>query len=266
MYAKTDHRPWELPARSWSMAMRWLDLLFIHWPVSVEVLRPLIPTALEIDTFDGQAWIGVVPFRMTGIRPRFVPPLPGLSAFAEINVRTYVTTGGKPGVWFFSLDAAHRLAVWTARWRFNLPYYLARITMRQNMEQVLYQSARTNSRGGAALFAATYGPTGEQFQARRGTIDHWLTERYCLYAADHQGRVYRGDIHHQPWPLQPASAEIQVNTMTEPLGIALPRTTPLLHFARRIDAVAWSVEDVTEDNSSAAAYLPRTVSAKSPGG
>src|SRR5579871_2268047 len=121
MFANTAHRPWTLPPRPWAMAMRWHDLAFLHWPVPAQTIRPLIPPALDVDSYDGKAWIGVVPFRMTGVRPRFVPSLPGLSAFPEINVRTYVTTGGKPGVWFFSLDAAHRLAVWTARRTFHLP-------------------------------------------------------------------------------------------------------------------------------------------------
>src|SRR5262245_10075958 len=127
MITDTEHRPWPLPGRPWVMAMRWHDLLFAHWPVDPAVLRPLIPASLQIDTYDGQAWIGVVPFRMTGVRPRFVPPLPGLSAFAEINVRTYVTIEQKPGVWFFSLDAANRLAVWAARLSYHLPYCFARI-------------------------------------------------------------------------------------------------------------------------------------------
>jgi uncharacterized protein YqjF (DUF2071 family) len=226
------------------VAMRWHDLLFCHWPIPPAVLRPFIPPALEIDTFDGQAWIGVVPFHMTGVRPRFVPALPGLSAFAEINVRTYVTTGGKPGVWFLSLDAAHRLAVWGARLTFHLPYYYARISVRENQGRFSYESCRCHRGGGEAQFAAVYGPTGEPYQSSRGSIDHWLTERYCLYAEDRQGRVFRGEIHHNHWPLQPAAAEIQSNTMIAPLGIELPNTAPLLHFARRVDAVAWVLEDV----------------------
>jgi uncharacterized protein len=221
------------------MAMRWHDLLFLHWPLDAAVLRPLIPAALELDIFDGKAWIGVVPFRMTGVRPRFVPPLPGLSAFGEINVRTYVTIGGKPGVWFFSLDAANRLAVWTARWTFHLPYYFARISIEAAGEQITYQSSRKDGGGPEARFAGVYRPTGRPYQSIRGSIDHWLTERYCLYAADRLGQLFRGDIHHEPWPLQPAFAEVQVNTMTAPLGIELPGAEPLVHFAHYLDVVAW---------------------------
>jgi uncharacterized protein YqjF (DUF2071 family) len=238
----TDHRPWPLPARPWVMAMRWHDLAFLHWPLEPGVLRPLIPPALELDTYDGKAWIGVVPFRMTGVRPRFVPSLPGLSAFGEINVRTYVTAGGKPGVWFFSLDAANRPAVWTARWAFYLPYYFAWISVQEAGGRIAYQSTRRHSCDAPAQFAADYGSTGPPYQAPRGSIDHWLTERYCLYAVDGWGRIFRGDIHHQPWPLQPAVVEIQVNTMTAPLGIELPSVQPLVQFARRLDVIAWRLE------------------------
>jgi uncharacterized protein YqjF (DUF2071 family) len=224
------------------MAMRWHDLLFLHWPVDAAVLRPLVPPALQLDTREGKAWIGVVPFRMTGVRPRFVPLLPGLSSFPEINVRTYVSAQGKPGVWFFSLDAANRLAVWTARRAFHLPYYFARISVAETALGIAYESIRTHKGGGAAEFTAAYGPTGQPYAAARGSIDHWLTERYCLYAAAPRGRLFRGDIHHERWPLQPAVADIAVNTMTAPLGIQLPSLPPLVHFARRLDVVAWRLE------------------------
>src|SRR6266581_4012422 len=158
LITSVQHRPWPLPDRPWMMAMRWHDLLFSHWPVDVALLRPLIPAELQIDTYDGQAWIGVVPFHMTGVRPRFVPALPGLSTFAEINVRTYVTAGGKPGVWFFSLDAANRIAVRGARWSYNLPYFFARMELQTTSRGIGYASSR---RGGAAHFSATYGPTGD---------------------------------------------------------------------------------------------------------
>src|ERR1700687_6083754 len=119
------HRPWPLPARGWVMAGTWRDLLFAHWPVATTSLRPLVPARLRIDTFDGQAWLAVVPFRMSGVRLRGTPAMPWLSAFPELNVRTYVRCGAKPGVWFFSLDAGNPLAVGIARAWFHLPYYRA---------------------------------------------------------------------------------------------------------------------------------------------
>jgi uncharacterized protein YqjF (DUF2071 family) len=214
----------------------------MHWPLPASVLRPLIPPALEIDVHDGQAWIGVVPFRMTGVRPRCVPAVPGFSAFAEINVRTYVTQGGKPGVWFFSLDAASRPAVWAARRTFFLPYYYARIDVQERNGRIAYQSIRNHPGSVGADFFASYYPIGAAFPSSPSSIDYWFTERYCLYAADRQGRIFRGEIHHAPWPLQAAAAEVRSNTMTLPLNVRLPDTTPLLHFARRLDVVAWTLE------------------------
>ena len=233
------------PAAPWSVAMRWHDLLFMHWPVPAAALRPLIPAGLDLDTFAGDAWLGIVPFRMTGIRHRVGPALPWLSAFAELNVRTYVTRGGRPGVWFFSLDAANPVAVRAARWRFHLPYFDARMAADPDGpagDGVRYRSVRTHRGAAAAAFAARYRPTGPAHRAAAGTLEHWLTERYCLYAADARGGVHRGEIDHAPWPLQPAEAKVRRNTMADPLGVALPDgSAPLLHFARRVDVVAWEL-------------------------
>lgn len=241
-----QERTWQVPRRRWAMAMSWHDLAFLHWPVDPAVLRPLIPEALEIDTFDGRAWIGIVPFRMTGVRPRWLPNLPRLSRFAELNVRSYVTASGKPGVWFHSLDAANAIAVWAARKTFCLPYYRARIAHSQQDGWFHYESSRTHRGGGDARFVARYRPTGDVYHSEPGTLDRWLTARYCLYCADRHGRLWRGEIDHAPWPLQPAEAEVETNTMTTPLGVTLPDRQPLVHFSRRIDAVAWALEPVEE--------------------
>ena len=127
MLTDTAHRPWPTPRQPWILGMRWHDLLFMHWPVKSEALRPYIPPALAIESFDGTAWIGVVPFRMSAVVPRLIPPVPYLSAFPELNVRTYVSAEGKPGVWFFSLDAGNPIAVEAARDTFHLNYYNARM-------------------------------------------------------------------------------------------------------------------------------------------
>jgi uncharacterized protein YqjF (DUF2071 family) len=170
-----------------------------------------------------------------------------MSAFAEINVRTYVTTARKPGVWFFSLDAASRVAVQTARLVFHLPYFFAGIKVDHANGRIEYASTRRHRGGGMAHFDAAYEPSGEPFLAASGTIEHWLTERYCLYAASRRGRIFRGEIHHQPWPLQPAVADIRSNTMAAPLGIRLPETKPLLHFARRLEVIAWTLSPVDQE-------------------
>jgi hypothetical protein len=221
------------------MAQTWHDLLFAHWPVPPAVLARLIPPGLALDTFDGAAWVGVVPFRMTGIRLRGLPALPGGGALPEINVRTYVTAGGKPGVWFFSLDAGSALAVAAARRWFHLPYYRARFSIEREGDHVRYTCRRTHGGAPPAEFTARYGPAGDVTPARPGTLDHWLTERYCLYAAGTRGRLSRGEIHHAPWPLQPAAATIERNTMATAAGIELPPSAPRLHFARRLDVRIW---------------------------
>ena len=230
--------------RPWMLAMQWHDLLFMHWPVPPAVLRPSIPPVLALETFEGAAWLGVIPFRMAGTRPRRVPTLPWLSAFLELNVRTYVTVEGKPGVWFFSLDASNPLAVRGARYLFHLPYYDAAMVAESSSGVVRYTSTRTHRGAPDATFAGRYRPSGPVSYAAVDSLAYWLTERYCLYAADRRGRVWRGNIHHARWPLQPAEADIARNTMTDPLQLRLPPREPLLHFAQRLDVVAWTLEAV----------------------
>ncbi len=239
-----DHRPYPLPEKPWHMQMRWLNLSFMHWEVPGEALRKLVPKGLELDLFEGKAYIGIVPFEMRDVKPRFSPSIQGLSHFAELNVRVYVTAEGKPGVWFFSLDAANPIAVRLARAGFFLPYFDAQMSVMVLAERIYYQSKRTHKGAMKANFVAEYEPTSEVYLSKKGTLEHFLTERYCLYAQDKQGQLYRGEIHHQPWPLQQAKAEIRVNTMTEQIALPLPETVPLLHFAKAIDVVAWLPEKV----------------------
>jgi uncharacterized protein YqjF (DUF2071 family) len=224
--------------------MRWCDLAFLHWPIAPDVLRPLVPSALQIDTYDGRAWIGVVPFRMEGVRLRGAPPLPTTHAFPEINVRTYVRAGGRAGVWFFSLDAASRLAVRGARLLYNLPYYDAKISLTPNAEVIEYDSQRVHRGAPAAAFGARYGPISAPYEAMPGTLDHFLIERYCMFMCDARRGLGLLDIDHKPWPLQRAAVAISVNTMADAAGIELPRTKPLLHFARTLDVQAWTRTNV----------------------
>jgi uncharacterized protein len=230
-----EHRPWPLPRGPWIMHQTWHDLLFAHWPLPEAVLRPLVPSQLHLDIVDGHCWIGVVPFRMSDVHARGLFPISGLSQFPELNVRTYVNYGGKPGVYFFSLDAANLPAVWTARAIFHLPYFYAAMSSQDVGGEIHYQSRR---QGSAAEFCGRYQPTADVCRRECGSIAHRLTERYCLYTV-HRGHVYRGEIHHQPWPLQDAETEIEINTVAAAAGIALPASAPLLHFARRLEVLIW---------------------------
>jgi uncharacterized protein YqjF (DUF2071 family) len=236
------HRPWPLPGGPWLMAQTWLDLLFAHWPVEPEALRRVLPPGVEPDRFDGRAWIGVTPFEVAGLRLHGTAPVPLLSRFAETNVRTYVTVEGKPGIWFLSLDAASRLAVLAARRTYRLPYFHAAMGIERAGERIRYATRRTSSDGEPARLEIDYEPTGAVFTAADGTLEQFLTERYCLYTLDARRRLTRAQIHHPPWPLQPATATTHHNTMAEPYGIALAGEPPLLHFARRQDVVIWPLQ------------------------
>jgi uncharacterized protein YqjF (DUF2071 family) len=222
--------------------MTWHDLLFMHWPLPVDVLRSHIPAELELDRYDGRAWIGVVPFHMTGVRPSVLPRFMALS-FPEVNVRTYVRHKGRPGVWFFSLDAADRKTVWVARRFFHLPYHFAEMSAKSSGDVVEYRSHRRSNPEIGIM--GRYKPVGPPRQSASPDLDYFLTERYSLFSADRNRRIYRCDVQHPPWPLQPAEAEMQRNTLTVPLGIPLPAAQPLLHFARRLDVVAGGVVRVS---------------------
>lgn len=203
----------------------------------------MVPPSLPLDTFDGAAWVGVTPFVVRGLRLRWTPPAPVLSAFAEVNVRTYVTVGGRPGIYFLSLDAASALAVAAARRLYRLPYFRARISVGEDAGWIEYESRRVDRDGPPAALRAGYRPVGDVFHARAGSLEHWLAERYCLYTLDAEQRVHRGEIHHPPWPLQAAEGTVAENTMTSPFGIALAGD-PVLHYAERQDVVLWGLAPV----------------------
>lgn len=198
-----------------------------------------MPPRLPIDTHDGQGWLGIVPFWMSKVRPRLAPALPWLSTFPELNVRTYVTVNGKPGVYFFSLDAGNRIAVATARIVAHLAYFNAAMSVRRDGHRIWYSSRRTHGGAPSAELAGWYRPTGPVRPPAPGSLDDWLMSRYCLYSAGRRGDIYRVEIAHAPWPLQPAEAEFPVDTMAAAHGIVLPDQPPLLHFARRLSMRAW---------------------------
>ena len=233
----TEHRPWSMPSSPWLMTQSWHDLLFAHWPADLSHMRRAVPKVFELDLFDGQAWLGVVPFYMTNVGVRATPSLPWLSAFPELNVRTYVRVADRPGVYFFSLDAGRRLAVAAARTLLNLPYHAAAMSVERRDVAVRYRSTR---RTGDAAFHAEYEPAGEAFAASEGSLEYFLTERYCLYHHDRRGRPYRLEIHHRPWSLQRARATITNNTMAAASQLTVSNSPAFVHFARRQDVVAWA--------------------------
>lgn len=238
-----SHRPWPMPDSPWIMVQKWHDLLFMHWPLPIASLMPFIPKGLALDTFDGKAWIGIVPFHMSGIRMRWLPEIPGTSAFPELNVRTYVTDGKKPGVWFFSLDATNLLAVHAARMSYCLPYFHADMSIRNVGGTFHYKSQRKQYATVQPELLMEYAPVGDRYIATKGSLDHWLTERYCLYA-ERAGNIYRAEIHHGPWQLQPAKAKISTNAMAHFLQHSLPDTEPLLHFSSLQEVFVWGPEKI----------------------
>lgn len=224
-----------------ALKMRWDDLAFLHWQVPISALRPLVPAALELDRYHESAWIGVTPFRMTRVRPLFAPPIPTASDFPELNVRTYVRHRGRAGVYFFSLDAASWLAVTAARTATGLPYFHARMIQDRAGTDVHYESMRIHYGAPSAELRVRYRPTGDVVRSQPGSLEHFLTERYSLFVT-RANRLLRLDIEHDPWPLQPASADIERNTMALAAGIELPDAKPHACFCRQLDVVAhWPV-------------------------
>ena len=240
--AVRDHRPWPLPRKPWIQGQSWQQLLFVHYRFEPGSLQEQVAEGLRVETFDGSAWLGITPFNLTGLRLALTPPLPGLSSFPELNVRTYVTDGARPGIWFFSLDAGSRLAVRAARRFYDLPYFHARMQLQTEADGVRLRSERLLSRD-RARFIATYRPIGPGTVPAPGTLESFLVERYCLYAHDGTS-LRRAEIHHPPWCLQPAAAEFEHEGLL-PAGIGtVDDAEPLLHFAREQHVLVWGPEVV----------------------
>lgn len=221
--------------------MRWDDLAFLHFPVAAESIRAQLPAGVELERYDGSAWLGVVPFRMEDVAARWLPAIPGTRRFLELNLRTYVRVRGRPGVWFFSLDASNPLAVRAARIGFSLPYYDSR--MSADGGRCIHYHSRRHHRGVVpGVFDAAYEGQGQEFHAQPGGFEEWLTERYCLFSANHDGEIFCGHVHHRPWTLQRCAIEIRRNTLGNLIGVALGETPAHALFARSLQVIAWAPE------------------------
>jgi uncharacterized protein YqjF (DUF2071 family) len=229
------------------MTQRWNDLLFAHWPVAAAEIGNLLPEGLEPDTFQGSAWLGVVPFWLDRIKIRGVPPVPGARSFPDLNLRTYVRDRqtGTPGVYFFSLDSSNLLAVVAARTFFHLPYHWAemRLNQRSEREFAFYSRRRISSQ--PVMFKARYrglGPSRKLEEGHAGTLEYFLMERSCLFTRNRDGRAEQANLHYVPWPLEEAEAEIEQNDLAASIGIHLPEQGPVLHYSRRLAVYVWPAE------------------------
>jgi uncharacterized protein YqjF (DUF2071 family) len=247
--------PRRRPRQRAVMRQKWRDLLFLHWPVRPETLRPLVPAQLELDVFDGTAFVGLIPFTMTGVRPVGFPPIWGLSSFHETNLRTYVHNEGRdPGVWFFNLEAANLIAVRLARSLFHLPYHHARMFMEREPTPcpnepttILYAGVRRWPGPLPASYAIRATVTASIGEAQSGSLEHFLVERYILYARS-RDRLYQGRVHHTPYPIHSAEIHAVDETLMAAAGIERPDTMPIAHHSSGVDVEVFALQSAGKDS------------------
>ena len=232
-------RPCPPPGAPWVLAQTWLDTCLLHWPVEVEDLRRAVPAVLPLDTFEGRAWLTMTPLFVRGSHPRLVPPFGPWASFPELNLRTYTTVGGRPGIYFLTLDCASAVAVAAARAIYRVPYRLARMAMRREGARTVFGSRRVGPGPLPARVVVAYAPVGEPVTAAPGSLDHWLLERYCCYGVDRLLGVLRTEIAHPPWRTHRAEVELRENTLLRAHGLAV-EGAPLAHLARRQDVRFWA--------------------------
>ncbi len=244
---KTSHKPRPLPPGRWAITQRWNDLLFAHWPVPAETVARLLPDWLQPDTYQGSAWLGAVPFWLDRIRIRGFPGLPGIRNFPDLNLRTYVRDQftGTPGVFCFSFDASNLLAIVAARSLYHLPYYWAQMRFEQRSEREFAFSSSRRFAGREVIFNARYrglGPTRKTAEHTAGSFEYFFSERFSLFNSNRAGQPIRAHLHHVPWPLEEAEAEIERNDLAAAIGIDLPDVEPVLHYSRRLAVYVWPTE------------------------
>lgn len=220
------------------MKQRWDDVLFLHWPVQPELLRPLLPKGVELDLFEGNAWIGFVFFEVNGLRPRLIPPIPFVNTFPELNVRTYIRRNGKPGVYFLSMDATNKIAIKMARATYSLPYLYADISLKRSATSVSLSSIRKERDFPRESLQVKYKPTGENIPNEEGSLTHWLVERYCLWSVIGD-ELCRTDIHHPKWVVEAVEVELATNTMAQFLPREIFSIPPIAHYSLSKTALFW---------------------------
>lgn len=237
----TQHREYPLPNGPWVMTQKWDHLLFIHWPIPQEVMEAQIPAGLELDTFDGEAWLTIIPFKISDMRLRKMPPFPFLRSFLEVNVRTYVRRNGISGIYFFSMDADKLLAILGARVA-TLPYFHAKMKINKGAKGYYhYSSIRRGSSD--AIFKGSYRPISEAYYPEKGSLAYWLLERYYLYSYQ-GGALFRGGIHHRQWRIHDAEATILKQNMIPFLLENSMNEEPLLHYASSRRVLFWLIKKV----------------------
>jgi uncharacterized protein YqjF (DUF2071 family) len=244
---RTSHKPRPLPPGRWLIRQRWNDLLFAHWPLPAASLAPLLPEGLQIDTFQGSAWLGVMPFWMDRIKVRGLPPIPGARSFPDLSLRTYVREErtGTPGVVCLSLDSNNLLAIGVGRALYRLPYHWAEMHLEQRTEREFSFYSRRRFAEQPAIFEARYrglGPSRRLLENHPGTLEYFLMERYCLFSSNRAGQAIRANLHHVSCPLEEAHAEIEQNNLAEAAGLRLPDLEPVLHYTRRLAVYVWPGE------------------------
>ncbi|MFA4133034.1 MULTISPECIES: YqjF family protein [unclassified Brevibacillus] len=234
----------------WTMTQTWEHLLFLHWAISPASIKALIPAGLELDTYDGKAWISIIPFLLSGVRLRRMPSVPFTTTFPEINVRTYVKAKGKTGVYFLSLDTSNPLVIKIAKFWYRLPYYRAQMAFHRQADRIDFTSRRLSGLSQTPSFKGSYQPLSDKFFAKEGTLVHWLTERYTLFCrCDRTKQLMFADVVHEPWQLQETAFHIRENVMTENLSISLTDTPHLALYARGVQSLIWPIRSLADLSS-----------------
>jgi len=250
------------PARPWLWSQRWLNPLFAHWQVPAAALRPHVPAGLELDTWQGTAWVTVVAFRLARVRRRWFPPLGPVSNFPELNLRTYVVYRGEPAIYFLSIHAGKRLVVRLARRVTPLPYAHAHMTWSERDGTWRFESRCQAAAGNGHAFAATFAPHSSRRCSRPGSLDAWLLERYTLYADDGRATLFRTEVRHAAWEVQDVAATIAVNTLGTPFGLDLSGPPAAAHFSPGVRALVWPFEVVEGQKGGSGQAAGATASAE----